>query len=401
MARPRSTAAARVAVTAIADPPPEADRHAPFPHPRHTASVIGHDAAAAELKAAFDGDRSHHAWLLAGPAGIGKATLAYAAARYWLADRDEREQPGLGLGLGFGLDGSGAGAAAGAGLGVAPDSVAARQVAALSHPGLLLLRRPWDGKAKRHLSSIPVDEVRRLKSFLAHSAGGGERRVVIADRLDEMNVNAANALLKGLEEPPASVVFLLVCSEPGRVLPTIRSRCRLLTLRPLAAASVLAAARAAAAAADEPVELPDGDGAAGLVALAEGSVGRLLRLATRDGLRLGGQVAALFERLPRVDWAAVSALADDLQGPDRAEQFDQAWELLVDRLARLVRARLGAPQQPEDLGVAHRVIAADRIGAATDLFASAVASKAELDALNLDRRTLLIGFVRRLAALGG
>ena len=168
---------------------PEADRLEGFPHPRETQRLAGHLAAQQAVRQAFAEGRVHHAWLLAGREGIGKATLGYRIARFVLARPEERAEGTLD---------------------VPPGSVAARQVTALSHPGLLVLRRPWDAKAKRHTTSIPVDEVRRLKSFLAHSAGPGAWRVVIVDQADELNTNAANALLKSLEEPPPNALFLLV-----------------------------------------------------------------------------------------------------------------------------------------------------------------------------------------------
>ena len=161
----------------------------------------------------------HHAWLLAGREGIGKATFAYRLARHVLARPEERDPFGQSLE-------------------VAADSTAARQVAALSHPGLLVLRRPYDTRTKRFGASIPVDEVRRLKSFLGLTAGDGAWRVVIVDAADDLNINAANALLKSLEEPPKRAVFLLVSSEPSRLLPTIRSRSRRLDLAALAAGAI-------------------------------------------------------------------------------------------------------------------------------------------------------------------
>src|SRR4029077_2872691 len=145
--------------------------------------------------------------------GIGKATLAYRFACSALASPHER-------------------ASGGETLDVADDTRAARQVRALSHPGLLLLRRPYDEKAKRFASAIPVDEVRRLRSFLSHRATDDGWRVVIVDDAKELNVNAANALLKSLEEPPQRTIFLLIAPAPGKLLPTIRSRCRMLPLNP-------------------------------------------------------------------------------------------------------------------------------------------------------------------------
>ena len=193
---------------------PEADRLEGFPHPRETRTLIGHEAVERELSEAFAGGRMHHAWLIVGPEGVGKATLAYRLARHVLARPDERDP-------------------AGQSLEIAPETAAARQIRALSHPGLLVLRRPYDVRSKRIAASIPVDVVRRLKSFLGLTAAEGTWRVVIVDAADELNINAANALLKSLEEPPTRALFLLVASEPSRLLPTIRSRCRRLDLAPL------------------------------------------------------------------------------------------------------------------------------------------------------------------------
>src|SRR6478735_5441874 len=214
----------------------EADRLDEFPHPRETRALFGHEAMEGELAQAFAGGRMHHAWLLAGREGIGKATLAYRLARHVLARPEERDP-------------------AGQSLEVAPETPAARQIRALSHPGLLLLRRPYDMRSKRIAASIPVDEVRRLKSFLGLTAGEGSWRVVIVDAADELNLNAANALLKSLEEPPTRGLFLLVASEPSRLLPTVRSRCRRLELAPLSGEALRTATEAALSAAD--MEKPD------------------------------------------------------------------------------------------------------------------------------------------------
>jgi len=184
---------------------PEADRLEGFPHPRATARLYGQEIAERTLADAFASGRMHHGWLLSGPEGIGKATLAYRFARFVLADAASRDM------FGQSLD--------------APDDGAsARQVRALSHPGLLVIRRAYDTKTKRFPATIPVDDVRRLKTFLGRTSETGAWRVVIVDRADELNISAANALLKSLEEPPPRTIFLLVSSAPGRLLTTIRSR---------------------------------------------------------------------------------------------------------------------------------------------------------------------------------
>ena len=207
---------------------PEADRLEGFPHPRETGLLIGQDAPERTLAAAFASGRMHHAWLITGRQGIGKATLAYRLARHVLARPEERDRSTTSLRI-------------------APQTAAARQVTALSHPGLLALRRPCDPRTRRFTSSIPVDEVRRVKSFLALTGGQDAWRVVIVDSADELNVNAANALLKSLEEPPQRALFALICSEPSRLLPTIRSRCRRLECSPLAGADLKRAVAAAEA----------------------------------------------------------------------------------------------------------------------------------------------------------
>ncbi len=206
---------ARAPQTFEVEEAPEADRLEGFPHPRETRDLFGHEGAERALAATFASGRMHHGWLVAGPRGIGKATLAYRLARHALARPEERDPSGMTLSV--------------------PDAaLASRQVRALSHPGLLVIRRSYDVRTKRFSATIPVDAVRRVRSFLAHRAGEGAWRVVIVDEADQLNVSAANALLKSLEEPPPRTIFLLVSCEAGRLLPTLRSRCRLLELSPLA-----------------------------------------------------------------------------------------------------------------------------------------------------------------------
>ena len=272
------------------------------------------------LAEAFAGGRMHHAWLLAGRAGIGKATLAYR------------------------LGAACAGTTGRAGS-VRTEPRSARQTpprrgrsAALSHPGLLVLRRPYDAKAKRFGSAIPVDEVRRLKSFLGLTSGDDAWRVVIVDAADDLNLNAANALLKSLEEPPRRALFVLVASEPSGLLPTIRSRCRRLDLQPLAAPAAAPGRRGRALAAAE-MEPPSAAQWDQLERLAAGSVRRALQLAATGGLELNQRIAGIFAHLPQVDWTAAHALADSLAGSAQEQRFEAFFELLLDALARLARVR--------------------------------------------------------------
>ena len=192
----------------------ESDRIAGFPHPRETETLLGQDKALMLAAHTLRGGRPPHAWLITGPPGIGKATLAYRMARYLLRHGATADGP--------------------ADLSVPPDDTVARQMSARAHSGLLVLKRGLN-KAGKPQTELPVDEVRRLSGFFGMTSGAGGWRVAIIDPADDMNDNAANALLKQLEEPPQNAMLLLLSHRPGRLLPTIRSRCRRLDLSPLRA----------------------------------------------------------------------------------------------------------------------------------------------------------------------
>ena len=197
---------------------PEADRADGCPHPREAYSLLGHENAEARFLKAMRSGRLHHAWLLSGPKGIGKATLAYRMARKLLG--------GEAL-LSTSLDIP------------AMDEVAQR-VEALTHGNLFVLRRPYDTKLKRFRQDIPVDRVRQVSGFFQETAAEtGVWRVCIIDSADELNRNSENAILKLLEEPPSNTLFILISSSPGRLLPTIRSRCMGLELRAVPEAQII------------------------------------------------------------------------------------------------------------------------------------------------------------------
>jgi DNA polymerase III subunit delta' len=263
------------------------------PHPRITTELFGHAAAEAALLAAYRSGRVPHAFLIAGPQGIGKATLAYRMARFVLAhpDPDARE------------------VAAAKSLAVAAGDPVARRIAAQAQPDLLILERTFNDKGVLH-KQIAVDDIRRTVAFFGSTAGEGGWRVAIVDAVDELNRAGANALLKVLEEPPERALLLLVSHSAARVLPTLRSRCRILTLRPLADADV---AQAAAAATGAEAGDPQVIAAA---AAAEGSVARALSLMDEGALALREQALAMLERLPALDAKALHALGEALAGTD-------------------------------------------------------------------------------------
>ncbi len=367
---------ARAPATQEIEASPEADRLEGFPHPRHSRLLLGHEEAEHSLAAGFAEERLHHAWLVTGPAGIGKATFAYRLARHVLARPDERDPDKRTLE-------------------VAAESTAARQVTALSHPSLLVLRRPYDPKSKRILSSIPVDEVRKVKAFLGLTAGDKAWRVIIVDTANELNLHAANALLKSLEEPPRRALFVLVASAPGQLLQTIRSRCRRLPLQPLASAPLRRAVQGAFEAAE--TDLPPALHWDQLERLAEGSVRRALILAASGGLELHARIGAIFSHLPDIDWTAAHNLADTLSSNAQEQRFEVFFDLFLERLAALARGGVGQGT-PNDVSLPERLLAEARLPAWASLWQRVVRDKAEAQELNLDRKALIMRALAQLQA---
>lgn len=354
---------------------PEADRLDGFPHPRHTRNLFGHAGAENLLAEAVASRKLHHGWVISGSAGVGKATLAYRLARHLLADPSERDP--------FAQT-----------LAIDPETRAARQVAALSHPGLLVLRRPYDTKAKRFAQSITVDEVRRLRSFLAHSADAGQWRVVIVDTADDLNVNAANAILKSLEEPPVQTVFVLLTSEPGRLLPTIRSRCRTLDLASLGLDDLKRAVAQAFAGGD--AEPPGAQDWERLAELSGGSVRRALTISSSGGLKTYERVLALVSALPRVDWSAVHTLGDELAGAAAEQKLEAFFDFLFGLLHRIVRARATGQGSGADLQLAQKLIGDGRLPHWARAWEELQSEKSTAVDLNLDRKALILATVGKL-----
>jgi len=262
-------------------------------HPRSNTLLFGHGAAEQAMLEAYRSGRLPHAFLLAGPQGIGKATLAYRMARFVLAYPDP----------------AAAEVAAATSLAVDAGHPVARRMAAQAQGDLLILERTPNDKGVLR-QQIAVDDVRRTVSFFGSTAGEGGWRIAVLDAVDELNASSANALLKVLEEPPQRALLLLVSHSAARVLPTLRSRCRIVTLRPLAEADVGAAAAAATGRAADELDL------LAAAAAAEGSVARAVALLDEDALALRQQALDLLDGLPRLDPNALHALGDALAGSD-------------------------------------------------------------------------------------
>ena len=291
----------------------EPDQLPGFPHPRNTMALIGQDAALERAARQIRGGKPPSGWLITGPPGIGKATFAYRIARYLLA---------------HGARDTGA-----ADLSVPPNDPAAMQLGAGAHPGLMLLRRRTNEKTGKLGNDLSVDEVRRLNGFFGMTSGAGGWRVAIMDTADDMNDNAANALLKLLEEPPPRAMLLLLANQPGRLLPTIRSRCQRLELRLLDETTLAAALKNM---------LPEMDTAerAALSRLAGGSIGAALALAGEEGALLAAEADQLVDQAGAPDMLALLTLSEKLwrmkDGAPRLGAF------LVEALSARIRARARA-----------------------------------------------------------
>ncbi|MGD9615785.1 MAG: DNA polymerase III subunit delta' [Alphaproteobacteria bacterium] len=345
------------------------------PPPRANPDLLGHKAAERALRRLFETGRMPHAVLMTGPRGIGKATLAYRLARFVLA---------------HGATGSEGTPAVEdeSTLAVPADCGVFRRIASGGHADLLTVERAYDPRRRRLRSEIVVDDAREIAAFLRRTPAEGGWRVVVVDSADEMNRSAANALLKILEEPPRRALLLLVAHSPGRLLPTIRSRCRRFPLQPLPppiVSRLLDTYRPG---------LPQAKSTA-LVALTDGSIGRALELAEAGGVELYHEILALLSREQGVDPAALHALADRVSRGEADSAYRAVEELLSHVLGEIaVQAaggNSGRKPRPEADRVLHRLGAAASAVRWAELRAQVAAIFARGEALNLDRKQTILG----------
>jgi DNA polymerase III subunit delta' len=268
------------------------DIHEP-PHPRATTVLFGHVQAEAALLSAYRSARMPHGFLLAGPKGIGKATLAYRMTRFVFAHPDPARHE-VQIASSLEVDGK---------------NPVARRIAAQAQPDLLVIERTVNDRGVLH-KQIAVEDIRRTVPFFGSTAGEGGWRIAVVDAVDDLNRSGANALLKVLEEPPERALVLLVSHSAARVPATLRSRCRILSLRPLEEHDVAAAAAAATGSAASEPDI------AAAAAAADGSVARALTFLDEGALTLREQALDLLNRLPSLDSKGLHALGDALAGTD-------------------------------------------------------------------------------------
>jgi DNA polymerase-3 subunit delta' len=304
-------------------------------HPRHAAKVIGHEAARAAFAEAFESGRPHHAWLLSGPKGIGKASFAYSIAKGLLAGNNAARSDSW--------------------------------IAARSHPGLFVLERSLnDSKPRRLRQEISVDDARRMSEFFARTSANGGWRTALVDCADDLNTEAGNALLKLVEEPPPKSLILIISNQPGRVLRTLRSRCRRLPMARLSDTQVASVLEAL------PLEKPlTGEKLQRVISQCGGAPGAALDLAESGG-------ASAFEKFRALRQISPGAKADLSQLFAQRQKAVEDFPVFVD----LLLAWLAAEAEKEP--------ASGRGAALAQAHAVISARKVVVEGYNLDRRAAVV-----------
>lgn len=347
------------------DMPTEPDQIDGIPRPREQTALWGHQAAEKAFFEAHTSGCLHHAWLITGPRGIGKATFAFRAAKFLMnpPDEDLIETP------------------AKADLSTDPAAPTVSKISHGSHGQLLHLTRAWNRDRKRFGQDLTVDTIRKTTSFFGSTAAEGGWRIAIIDAADDMNASASNALLKILEEPPKQSLFFVICHRPGRLLPTIRSRCRHLPLRPLTQSDLLSAVQTLPAL----VETADKDAITAMLPYAEGSVRRLIQLLISDSAAHMTHIET-FLRSAGDNPAIAHALSDQMS----REAGDETFTLFQTQVLTHLH------QRAKVLANAKTLSAANEVSEAHQFLANAFQRQ---EAFNLDRKQLVLCVARTLAAL--
>ena len=363
------------------------DRMENVAYPGEHTNLFGHDGALDKLASAYKSARMHHAWLITGPKGVGKATLALAFAGHIIRNPDPEHSRSTWVNP------------------EADDSVASK-IGKGGHPNILHLARPYDPKTKKFKSHLTIDEIRRTVSFFGTTAGEDNWRICIVDSADDMNISAANALLKILEEPPPRTIFFVLSSSPGRLLATIRSRCRQLNLRPLNNENVQCAL----------IELGIDIGGLGetelqiLFRLAGGSVRKAITLVRQQGLKIYQRFDAIVDssHAGRPDWLEIHRLADELSRRNQEDQYRLLFEIVQDHISNMLHqnsqnlsATNAANHQQIQIEqqVAQRELS--KLARMCELWEKTAASVSLTDSYNLNRKQVVLNLFGSLAQING
>ena len=343
--------------------------------PRFTKALIGHHAARQTMVQACEGARFPHAWLLSGPKGVGKASFAYLLARALMSAKRPQDMGDFWQ---------------------AHDSADGHLVETDAHPDMFVLKRRYNDKTEKFYADIQSDDVRELKKSFSLSASRSGWRIAIVDSIDDMNKFGVNGLLKLLEEPPEKCLFFIICHNPGRLLDTIKSRCRSLNFNALTTEELtqLITQQSASIAPNE---------AAAAAYLAAGSAGRALTLVEHGGMDLYRDMIDVLVGLPNPDIERLHALASRFGARAAPESFEVFCYLVSNWLYRLIHGRAtGAYPQPVFEGEGELIA---RIGPqmalepATRLWEKVNQEARQVVALNLDKKQAVLGWFDALSEL--
>ena len=349
---------------------PESDRLLEFPHPREQSTLVGHEDAEQRLLQAYLSGKTHHGWILGGTRGVGKATLAYRLARFVLKHPDPSTSQSQSSKSLF----------------IDPEDPVFKRVASGGHSDLFAVRRAYDHKSKRLRREITAETVRKTTHFYTRTAGEGGWRICIIDTADDMNKTAANALLKILEEPPPRALFLLLTHAPGKLLPTLKSRCVSLSCTGLNNRQLATVIEQNL----PDVQIPDINE---LAALSRGSPGRALALLQGKSWTHFQEFIGLLDTLPNADQGVLTSFAERLGARGAEEEFLAFFELLSDWLAAMIRDSATSGTGQSALGrntwTTH-AMPRTRLGAWSETWQQIMHSLARTNALNLDRKQTLL-----------
>jgi DNA polymerase-3 subunit delta' len=353
------------------------------PSPRSAIDFLGHEGAENDLIEAFRSGRMPRAWLIEGPKGIGKATLAYRFARFLLTRRRVADGGHSDL---FGSDASTSAPEPGS-LHVPLSDRVFRSVAVGSHPDLVTVERTPDERSKRMRKVIAAVDARGIAEFMHLTPAMGGYRIAIVDSVDEMNSEGMNAILKVVEEPPRAAVLILISHAPGRLLATVRSRCRRLALRPLAAEIVATLLERQAP------DLPDEERPA-LVRLSHGSIGRALELLDAGGLDLYRTVVEFFQQSPAINGRSLHDFADRLARNGAEAAYAAAMEQTIDILRRLALLRSAVGERDEvisgETAMMTRLAGSRSLDRWLELWENTRRLVERAESLNLDRKQVVL-----------
>ncbi len=367
------------------------DRLENIAYPGEHPNLLGHDEALAEISHAYKKQRMHHAWLVTGPKGTGKATLAMAVAAYLLRYPDISSTPDQ-----IAIPG--------------PSDDTFKLIGRGGHPNVLHITRPLNGKTGKFRREITVDEIRKLRAFFTRTRVQDSWRICIIDSADELNISATNALLKILEEPPERTLFFVLANYPGRLLPTIRSRCRQLHLRPLTNENLQFALELLG------VELSHLDDSELdiLYTLSQGSVRRAITLIQLDGIvlyhKFGEILAANSQGEP--DWLNIHKLADELSRVNKDEQFRLLLDITQIHISNCLRnnntlngvSSFSDTHESQSAMTSQSSIPAhlkqsmlSRLARLCEVWEKTAASVSLADSYNLDRKQIILNLFGSLA----